>query len=77
MSTRFIVEYNPSISTDGRDIIEENVVAAMENRDGCSYQYEISQIIDCVGNILSTQDYKVIKQLRDEKVDYIEIDLNF
>lgn len=75
--SRFTVEYNPSISQDAKKIIEENVVASMESRDACSYQYEIDQIISAVANILASDDYEKLRALRDEEVEYIEIDLNF
>ena len=78
--SRIIVEYNPPLSVRVQKIIRNEVTPSMVSNDDTSCQYEISFAKDCLDDIVEqgmqdfdlTDDLKLINQLIEEGVHYLE-----
>lgn len=76
--SRVIVEYNPPLSLVSQKIIRNEVSPSMISNDETSCQYEISMVSELLhdefyqGMEELEVDLKLINQLIDEGVDYIE-----
>jgi hypothetical protein len=77
---RIIVEYNPPLSNVVQKIIRNEVTPSMVSNDETSCQYEISIVSNCLEEVIQqklqevdvTEDLKLINQLIEEGVDFLE-----
>lgn len=74
---RFSVEYNPSISKNAERLIRAEITPSMTSEDGDSSQYTIDFVLESLEaenqDGVFNQDIKILKQLLEEDVAYIEI----
>lgn len=77
---RYTTEYNPNLSDGCKDYIWKYITPSLASEDSAvfntSYLYEalsedLSEEDDLLG--ITKNDLKIIKDLIDEKVDYIEL----
>lgn len=52
--SRIVVEYNPDISEDSKELIKAEITPSMVSNDGSSSQYAISMVADI---LLERQSY--------------------
>jgi len=72
--TIFKVAYEPGFSQKVRKIIAENVVPSMVAQDEYGAQYCMDSVDDVLdGMNLSDRDEQILKELDENKVDYIEM----
>jgi hypothetical protein len=70
---RIIIEYLPDISEEAEKIISENITPAMTSYEGDSNQYNLLDILADIISMFSKEDQDVLKKLKSEGVDYIEL----
>lgn len=71
--SRFLVEYDPSLSTMAKRIIVDGVTESMVSNDGTSCQYHLDMVKECLEENELYDDLKVIKTLLSEDVVFIEL----
>ena len=67
---RFIIEFQPSISDEAKELIRDSCDESMSSED--SQQFCLEDVLERVGIALEDDDFKYLKKLKKEKVDYIE-----
>ena len=68
---RFIIEYQPSISDDAKELIRDSCDESMSSED--SQQFCLEDVLNTIGEDLEKDDFDYLKKLEKEKVNYIEI----
>jgi hypothetical protein len=71
--SRFLVEYDPSLSTIAKRFIVDKVTESMVSNDGASCQYHLDMVKECLEENELFDDLKIIKTLLSEDVVFIEL----
>lgn len=70
--SRFIVEYNPNLSSEAKSLIRNNITPSMTSEDGDSSQYNIDFVLADLFRELPVEDKIVIQALSADNVEYLE-----
>ena len=71
--SRFLVEYDPSLSAEGKSIIVNGVTESMTSNDGESCQYHLDMVKECLEENEMFDDLKIVETLLNEDVVFIEL----
>ena len=71
--SRFLVEYDPSLSSMGKKFIVGEVTESMVSNDGTSCQYHLDMVKECLEENEMFDDLKVVETLLSEDVVFIEL----
>lgn len=69
---KIIVEYDPELTEETKDLIRNNITASMISNDGDTSQYNIDFVLADLFRELPVEDKIVLQALSADKVDYIE-----
>ena len=69
--SRIIIEYDPKISYVGQQRVIEYVMPSMTSTDGTTSQYEITQCIEALEELID--DQLVVISLMNDNVNFLEL----
>jgi hypothetical protein len=75
--SRILIEYDPALSDEAKNIIRDKVSPSMISTDGSTHQYNIDFIMADVFRELSVEDKIVLQALTADNVEYIEFETVF
>lgn len=70
--SKIVIEYNPSISIKAQKLIRDRINPSMISNDETSCQYDITVVSDLLSEFEYTDDYKLVSELENSGVHYIE-----
>jgi len=70
--SRIIVEYNPDLSGEAKELIRNKCTPSMTSNDGDSNQYNIDYILAYLFRKLPVEDKIIIQALSADNVEYLE-----
>jgi hypothetical protein len=70
--SRIIVEYNPDLSGEAKELIRNNITPSMTSNDGDSSQYNIDFVLADLFRELPVEDKIIIQALSADNVEYLE-----
>jgi hypothetical protein len=75
--SRIIVEYNPDLSGEAKELIRNNITPSMssndgDSHDGDSHQYNIDFVLADLFRELPVEDKIIIQALSADNVEYLE-----
>ena len=70
--SRIIVEYDPDLSGEAKELIRNNITPSMTSNDGDSSQYNIDFVLADLFRELPVEDKIVIQALSADNVEYLE-----
>ena len=70
--SRIIVEYEPDLSGEAKELIRNNITPSMTSNDGDSSQYNIDFVLADLFRELPVEDKIIIQALSADNVEYLE-----
>lgn len=70
--SRIIVEYDPDLSGEAKELIRNNITPSMTSNDGDSNQYNIDFVLAYLFRELPVEDKIIIQSLSADNVEYLE-----
>lgn len=70
--SRIIVEYDPDLSGEAKELIRNNITPSMTSNDGDSSQYNIDFVLADLFRELPVEDKIIIQALSADNVEYLE-----
>ena len=70
--SRIIVEYDPDLSGEAKELIRNNITPSMTSNDGESSQYNIDFVLADLFRELPVEDKIIIQALSADNVEYLE-----
>lgn len=71
--SRIIVEYDPDLSGEAKELIRNNITPSMTSNDGDTSQYNIDFVLANLFRELPVEDKIIIQALSADNVEYLEL----